>query len=685
MRDFPLFGRNVFTQSAMQQYMSEETYASFAEAREKGAALPPELADAVADAMMNWACDRGATHFSHWFQPLTGVTAEKHDAFIRPQPDGSARFALSGRALIYGEPDASSFPSGGLRATFEARGLTTWDYTSPAFLKEDVSGVTLCIPTSFCSFNGHSLDEKTPLLRSMEALDRQGLHLLRLLGDEQTQGVIPMVGAEQEYFLVDAVQFNRRMDMVFTGRTLFGARPTKSQEMEGHYFGAIKERIAAYMRELDQELWKMGVASKTRHNESAPAQHELAPVFECANLAADHNQLIMETMQRVAGHHGLRCLLHGKPFAFINGSGKHNNFSLFAGDKNLVEPGETRESNLLFLAVVAAVVAAADKRAGLLRAACATLDNDLRLGGGEAPPAVLSISLGAPLTDALEALAETGRVSALPTTLCNQSDRNRTSPLAFTGDRFEFRMLPSSLSISWCNTVLGVAVADELRGFCEVLEGAGDPWDALSRHAAALYRAHRRVVHNGNGYGEDWEKEAARRGLPCLRDTVEALPEMLREEAVSLFIRHGVLMREELEARAAVRWEEYVHDAFLEASTMLEVVDKQVLPACARYQGELARDARDVREYTGVAGCQGQMVADFGELLTRVRIAFVQLKDVMEESKWMREGPEPVARYFRDRLLPAMRELRAGCDALERVTPDTRWPFPTYNELLFNI
>lgn len=684
-----VFGKNLFSDAVMREYLSKEDFAEYQEVAHRRAAIPPALAAAIAHAMRAWATERGATHFTHWFQPLHGVTAEKHEAFLQRASNGGIITDMSGDALVQGEGDASSFPSGGLRATFEARGFTSWDYTSPAFLKEDTAGVTLCIPTSFRSYNGQALDEKTPLLRSMEALNTQALRLLRLFGDGDTRRVYAMAGAEQEYFLVDRAQFDRRMDMVFCGRTLFGARPGKSQEMEGHYYGAIKERIAGYMCELDAELWKLGVAAKTRHNEAAPAQHELAPLFTDANLAADHNQLIMETMQRVAAHHNLSCLLHEKPFSYINGSGKHNNWSLSANkNRNLFTPGHTARDNRLFLTLVCAVVAAIDRHADLLRFASASAGNDLRLGDCEAPPPVISVFLGAPLLAVFEGIAAGGPLpdgeNLLPGSISDDIDRNRTSAFAFTGNRFEFRMLPSSMSISMTNVVLDVIVAEALDEITSVLEQSADFDSTLRETLARLFTKHRRVIFNGNGYGDEWLREAEARGLPLFANTPDVMDAIISPKAKKLFTGYGVFDETELEARFELKREGYIDTLFLEASTMLEMTGRQILPACMAYQGELARAAERVSRVTGVTSVQAEFVNEMSALLMTVHKEFEEVKAVMERGKQMADTRER-ALLYRDELIPAMGRMRAGCDALERMTPDSHWPFPTYNELLFNI
>ncbi len=682
-----LFGQNLFSDACMQKYLPEEAYKTYRLILQNSAPMSPVLADQMAAAMKTWATERGATHFTHWFQPLSGVTAEKHEAFLEYSPKGEIETQLSGRALVQGESDASSFPSGGLRATFEARGYTTWDYTSPAFLKEDSSGVTLCIPTAFRSYTGEALDDKTPLLRAMNALNQQLLRLLRLSGDFSTQRVHLMIGAEQEYFLIDRALFDRRMDMVFCGRTLFGARPGKSQEMEGHYYGAIKERIAEYMRELDEQLWKMGVPAKTRHSEAAPAQHELAPLFNEGNVACDQNQLIMETMQRVAGHHNLACLLSSKPFSYINGSGKHINWSLQTDTgRNLFSPGRTPTENRLFLTMICAVVSALDRHANLLRYACASRDNDLRLGACEAPPAIISLCLGEPLTQMLEEMEHTGLLpdaDVAPKTLIHDSDRNRTSPFAFTGNRFEFRMLSSSMSVNLVSVVLSTIMAEAIDDICTKLEVSLDPKTALREILIDLWKNHKRVVFNGNGYEDAWYKTAEALGLGRLNDTFDALPSIKTPEAVKLFETYNVFTASELSARFEIKQEEYLQAMLLEASTMLEMVDREILPACMTYQGQLARAGLAVSELTGAQPVQLRVVRELSTYMEKAAEDFERLKTRMEQGKALTVAER--VKLYRDELIPIMSDLRADCDALERMVPDTHWPLPTYNELLFNI
>ncbi|GHU60256.1 glutamine synthetase [Clostridia bacterium] len=693
-----VFGSNVFSDAVMRERLSAEDYAELKNARENGEPLPTSIAPNVAAAMKNWAVERGATHYSHWFQPLTGVTAEKHEAFLTPTGDGAAILELSARALAQGESDASSFPSGGLRATFEARGYTTWDYTSPAFLKEDLAGVTLCIPTAFRSYTGEALDEKTPMLRAMEALNKQGLRILRLFGDDRAKRVSAVAGAEQEYFLVDQRLFNQRMDMVFTGRTLFGARPPKSQEMEGHYYGALSERVALYMKELDYELWKMGVAARIKHNEVAPAQHELVPFYTTVNIAADQNQMMMETMQRVAGRHELACLLHEKPFEYINGSGKHNNWSLSTDSgENLLLPGKNPESNTRFLVFLCAIIKAIDQHAELLRHAAASPGNDYRLGGHEAPPAIISVFLGSQLMSLLESV-ESGRElrsgetaapmcgsATLPCVMGDMTDRNRTSPFAFTGNKFEFRMLPSSLSISEVNVVLSTIVAEALDEIATRLESATDLEAEVSYELKKIISQHKRVIFNGNGYSEDWIREAAERGLPNITNSLDAMPALISPKTTAMFEKYGVFTRAELEARCEVKLEKYIRSIFLEASTMLEIVARQIMPAIMRYQGELAAAAASVKALGCGAEPTVSAVRDMSTQIERIQYAFETLRGTMDEGKRVDGGSMRRAEFYRDRIRSDMTRLRACCDAAERMMPGDCWPFPTYNELLFNI
>ena len=689
------FGSMSFDDRAMRARLPGWVYDSLARTRAEGLPLDARVADEVAAAMKDWALERGATHFTHWFQPMTGVTAEKHDGFIAPAPDGGVLMEFSGRELIRGEPDASSFPSGGLRATFEARGYTAWDPTSNAFIKDR----TLCIPTAFCSYGGEALDKKTPLLRSMDALSREALRVLRLFGDAETKRVLPSVGPEQEYFLVDAELYKRRPDLVCTGRTLFGARPPKGQELDDHYFGSLKPRVEAYMRELDEELWKLGVLVKTEHNEVAPAQHELAPIYGPANIATDHNQLTMEVMRKVASRHGLVCLLHEKPFAGLNGSGKHNNWSLTTDSgTNLLAPGETPQENAQFLTFLCAVVEAVDEYQDLLRLSVATAGNDCRLGANEAPPAVVSIYLGSELSGILDFLergepcpaAERSRlrlgVEALPRFLRDSTDRNRTSPFAFTGNKFEFRMPGSAASISSANIAINTAVAEELRQFADELEAAQDFKSALQGLIKRVVREHKRIIFNGNGYDPAWVDEAERRGLHNLRSTPEALPHMLDEANVELYSRHKVFSYAELRSRLEIRQEEYCKLVTIEGKTALAMARREILPAVSTFAARLAASAVSLR--AALPGCRAEFELGTAESLVQLSDAAYglarQLEDELTHAAQLR-SPEEKSFFLHDHVLPVMGALRAACDDMETITGEDSWPIPTYGELLFGV
>jgi glutamine synthetase len=689
------FGSLTFDDRAMRASLSGEIYNSLRRTIDEGAQLDLSVANAVAEAMRSWAVERGATHFTHWFQPLTGITAEKHDSFITPAPDGGVLMEFSGKELVRGEPDASSFPSGGLRATFEARGYTAWDPTSYAFLK----GKTLCIPTAFCSYGGEALDKKTPLLRSMEALSRQALRILRCFGDEETKCVRPCVGPEQEYFLVDREMFQQRRDLIFTGRTLFGAKPPKGQELDDHYFGVIKPRVAAYMEELNRELWKLGVLAKTEHNEVAPSQHELAPIYTTTNVAADHNQLTMEIMQRVALKHGLVCLLHEKPFAGVNGSGKHNNWSMATDTgANLLSPGDTPHENAQFLLFLCAVIKAVDDYQDLLRISVATAGNDHRLGANEAPPAVVSVFLGDELTAVLESIesdtpycgARAGTmklgVDVLPRFPRDTTDRNRTSPFAFTGNKFEFRMLGSSNSISCANIMLNSAVAQSLRDFADALEGAENFEVALHELIRRTVREHKRILFNGNGYDEAWLAEAARRGLSNYRTTPDCMAHLMDEKNVRMLTENRVYTRSELESRAEIMLENYCKTVVIEANTMIDMARRQILPAVEEYASAVARGAEAKRALLPESGCgyERKLVGKLSVLTDQIAAktdeldgALILLRDIS------RVGQE--AEQIRDTVLPQMSELRALADEAEVMTAESYWPFPTYGELLFGV
>ena len=695
--DIPsLYGSSVFSDKEMRARLPREIYKRLAASMATGEELDPAVADATASAMKAWAIEQGATHYTHWFQPLTGTTAEKHDSFISPQKDGSVIMELRGKELIRGEPDASSFPSGGIRATFEARGYTVWDITSPAFLYDNGDTKTLCIPTAFCGYNGEALDQKTPLLRSMEAINRQAVRICRLFGDNLTQRVTTSVGPEQEYFIVDRETYLKRKDLIFTGRTLFGAMPPKGQEMEDHYFGAIKERVSNYMKDLDIELWKLGIPAKTEHNEAAPAQHELAPIYNTTNVATDENMLVMNVMKKVALRHGLVCLLHEKPFAGVNGSGKHNNWSLTTDTgHNLLEPGRDPQKNRMFLLVLAAMMKAVDEHAGLLRMSAANPGNDHRLGANEAPPAIISMFLGDQLTAVVDHIIRGSEetvpsasimrvgVSTLPFIRRDATDRNRTSPFAFTGNKFEFRMVPSSGCIADANTVLNTIAAEAFGAFADELEKAEDFETALHALIRREMTAHQRIIFNGNGYTDEWVAEATRRGLPNLRSMVDAVPELVKPASVALFAHQGVFTEKELRARADVSYELYAKTINIEALTMIDMAGKDIVPAVVRYTGELARAAREVESLGVDASVQK-------ELLTRVNVLLRQAGDALADLRAKQEkaaaltGAEQ-ARYAHDVICPAMEVLRAPVDHLEMIVDGRLWPMPTYGDLLFNV
>ena len=696
-QDIPsLYGSSVFSDKEMRARLPREIYKRLAASIATGEELDPAVADATASAMKAWAIEQGATHYTHWFQPLTGTTAEKHDSFISPQKDGSVIMELRGKELIRGEPDASSFPSGGIRATFEARGYTVWDITSPAFLYDNGDTKTLCIPTAFCGYNGEALDQKTPLLRSMEAVSRQAVRICRLFGDNLTQRVTTSVGPEQEYFIVDRETYLKRKDLIFTGRTLFGAMPPKGQEMEDHYFGAIKERVSNYMKDLDIELWKLGIPAKTEHNEAAPAQHELAPIYNTTNVATDENMLVMNVMKKVALRHGLVCLLHEKPFAGVNGSGKHNNWSLTTDTgHNLLEPGRDPQKNWMFLLVLAAMMKAVDEHAGLLRMSAANPGNDHRLGANEAPPAIISMFLGDQLTAVVDHIIRGSEetvpsasimrvgVSTLPFIRRDATDRNRTSPFAFTGNKFEFRMVPSSGCIADANTVLNTIAAEAFGTFADELEKAEDFEAALHALIRREMTAHQRIIFNGNGYTDEWVAEATRRGLPNLRSMVDAVPELVKPASVALFAHQGVFTEKELRARADVSYELYAKTINIEALTMIDMAGKDIVPAVVRYTGELARAAREVESLGVDASVQK-------ELLTRVNVLLRQAGDALADLRVKQEkaaaltGAEQ-ARYAHDVICPAMEVLRAPVDHLEMIVDGRLWPMPTYGDLLFNV
>ncbi|MBP9865422.1 MAG: glutamine synthetase III [Candidatus Omnitrophica bacterium] len=694
-----LFGSNVFNQKLMKERLPKETYKALLRTIESGSILEPDVANVVANAMKDWAVERGATHYTHWFQPLTGRTAEKHDSFISPTLDGSVIMEFSGKQLIQGEPDASSFPSGGLRSTFEARGYTAWDCTSPAFLKEDTGGnVTLCIPTAFCSYTGEALDKKTPLLRSMEAVSKQAMRVLRILGNKTSKRVTATVGPEQEYFLIDKKYYEKRPDLIMTGRTLFGAPAPKGQELEDQYFGAIKDRILAFMKDLDTELWKMGVQSKTKHNEVAPAQFEMAPIFSTTNIAADHNQLVMETMQKVALRHDLVCLLHEKPFAGVNGSGKHNNWSLATDDGiNLLEPGKTPHDNEQFLVVLSAVITAVDRHADKLRASAANPGNDLRLGANEAPPAIISVFMGEELSDILtnlgkgKAAVSKGQhflnigVDSLPSLPKDNTDRNRTSPFAFTGNKFEFRMVPSSASISGPNVVLNTIVAEALDEVATRLEKAKKNIDAecqaIVREAV---QKHGRVIFNGNGYSQEWVKEAKKRGLPNITSTVEALGYMATPSAEKLFEKYKVLSKQELHSRYEIYLEGYVKHSNIEALCAVYMAKRLFIPAVMKYTDQLAQTISTLKSIGAPVSVQKDVLSKVSTHLEGASDKLAVLEGTIKKAQALTES-HVKAEAYRDKVLPAINELRADIDALETFLPSESWPVPIYAEMLFNL
>ena len=693
-----VFGSNVFGEKVMRERLPKETYKALRKTIEQGAPLTLEVANVVANAMKDWAIEKGASHYTHWFQPLTGITAEKHDSFISPAADGTIIMEFSGKQLIQGEPDASSFPSGGLRATFEARGYTAWDCTSPAFLKEDSGGnVTLCIPTAFCSYTGEALDKKTPLLRSMEAVSKQAIRVLRALGNKTAHRVTSTVGPEQEYFLIDKKFYDQRLDLIASGRTLFGAASPKGQELEDQYFGAIKDRISRFMADLNTELWKMGVLAKTQHNEVAPAQFELAPIFSTTNIAADHNQLVMEYLQKIALRHGLVCLIHEKPFAGVNGSGKHNNWSLATDDgANLLEPGKTPHDNEQFLVFTSAVIKAVDAHADLLRAGAANTGNDLRLGANEAPPAIISIFMGEELTDILFDLAKGKKaeskgqhylnigVDSLPALPKDNTDRNRTSPFAFTGNKFEFRMVPSSISISGPNTVLNTITAEALDEIANRLEKAKD----VNKEAAAIVKEtinkHGRVIFNGNNYSEDWVKEAKKRGLPNIRSMVEALEALAKPETAKLFEKYKVLTKGELHSRYEVYLEKYAKDINIEARAAIEMVKRQYIPAVIRYTGELAQVISSLRSAGASSSVQKELLGEITMLLDSSVKKLETLEAATKKAQGISEAHHRAA-SFRDKVVPAAIDLRKDVDTLETLLPVCHWPVPSYADMLFKL
>lgn len=695
-----VFGTKVFNDDVMQEYLPKKTYAQLRDTIENGEELAPEVANVVAHAMKEWALKNGATHYTHWFQPMTGVTAEKHDSFLSPESNAHAVLEFSGKELIKGEPDASSFPSGGLRATFEARGYTAWDCTSPAFLREDAIGTVLCIPTAFCSYTGEALDKKTPLLRSMEAISKQAVRVLNLLGDEDVTNVKCSVGPEQEYFLIDREQFLQRDDLIFTGRTLFGHMPPKGQELDDHYFGTIRERQAGFMRELNDELWKLGILSKTQHNEVAPAQHEMAPIYSTANIATDHNQLVMETMKKVARRHNFECLLHEKPFAGVNGSGKHDNWSLVTNTgKNLLSPGKTPYDNKQFLLFLSAVIAAVDDNAALLRMSASNPGNDHRLGANEAPPAIISIFLGEQLEDIVEQILQNGTathsnkgermdigVHTIPPIKKDATDRNRTSPFAFTGNKFEFRMVASSMSIAGANTVLNATVADVLQSMADRMEKADDLDKTVDEIIYETLKEHQKVIFNGNGYSDEWIAEAEKRGLPNVKTMVDATASLLYPKTIEMFERQHVYTKTELESRAEINYEAYAKAINIEAKTMIHMASKEYIPAIISYVTSLGDSINSISAACAEAdlSVQKDLLTTCSSLLAKAQTALYALKDADKKANAMEEGKEQ-AEFFRDTVFTAMADLRAPIDELEMIVDKEYWPVPSYGDMLFEV
>ncbi len=690
-----IFGSMVFNDTVMKERLPKETYKALKKTREQGKPLAPEVANVVANAMKAWAIEKGATHFTHWFQPMTGITAEKHDSFISPIDNGKVLMEFSGKELIKGEPDASSFPSGGLRATFEARGYTAWDPTSDAFVKDG----SLCIPTAFCSYGGEALDKKTPLLRSMEAINEQAVRVLKLFGNTTAHRIITTVGPEQEYFLVDREKYGKRKDLVYTGRTLFGAKPPKGQELEDHYFGVIKPRVSAYMKDLNEELWKLGILAKTEHNEVAPSQHELAPIFNSSNVATDHNQLTMELMKKVATRHGLTCLLHEKPFAGVNGSGKHNNWSISTDTGvNLLEPGDSPRENAQFLLFLSAIIKAVDEHQDLLRVSVASAGNDHRLGANEAPPAIVSIFVGEELEAVLESIENDSSysqkdktfmkigVDVLPAFPKDTTDRNRTSPFAFTGNKFEFRMLGSSLSIACPNQILNTIVAESLCEFADELEKADDFTDALNKLVRKTIKEHKRIIFNGNNYSDEWVVEAEKRGLLNLRSTPDALPYYVSDKNVAMFEKFGVLSATEVHSRYEIQLENYSKQVHIEALTMVDMIKKDIIPATCSYIKDLSKEALNKKELN--AGISCELEETLLKKLSSLSAELYNKMESLEESvsgKHEFEDALAEAKYFRETVFAAMEDTRVTADEIESLVGEKYWPYPTYGELLFSV
>jgi len=690
-----LFGSMVFNYTAMKERLPKETYRELQKSIQSGHRLDINVATVVANSMKDWAIEKGATHFTHWFQPMTGITAEKHDSFIAPTSDGNVIMEFSGKELIQGEPDASSFPSGGLRSTFEARGYTAWDPTSYAFIKDGV----LCIPTAFCSYGGEALDKKTPLLRSMEAINRQALRVLKLFGNEMVNSVKTTVGPEQEYFLIDKDVFDKRKDLIYTGRTLYGAKPPKGQELDDHYFGSIKPRVAAFMRDLNEELWKLGVLAKTEHNEVAPAQHELAPIFTTTNIAADHNQLTMEIMQKVAKKHGMVCLLHEKPFAGVNGSGKHNNWSISTdAGANLLEPGETPAEKEQFLVFLCAIIKAVDEYQDLLRISVASAANDHRLGANEAPPAIVSMFLGTELNSILEAI-ENGTaydakekellksgVHVLPRFLKDTTDRNRTSPFAFTGNKFEFRMLGSSASVSDANIILNTAVAEELKQYADALENAKDFKTSLNDLVRKTIKEHKRIIFDGNGYDDAWVREAKKRGLLNLKSTPDCLPYFLKSKNIELFTTHKVYSETEMRSRYEIMLENYCKVLNIEALTMIDMARKDILPSVSAFTKQLSETAIAKKAFVASIDCsyEEDLAGKISNLTASMYLTVKELESTLVKVKDIGDVTE-LANYYRDYVFTAMNELRIAGDELETITAKKFWPYPSYGDILFSV
>ncbi len=694
-----IFGENVFNDTAMQARLPKKVYQNLKKTIEEGRDLDIVTADVIAHEMKEWAIEKGATHYTHWFQPLTGVTAEKHDSFISaPMSNGKVLMSFSGKELIKGEPDASSFPSGGLRATFEARGYTAWDCTSPAFVRKDAAGATLCIPTAFCSYTGEALDQKTPLLRSMEAINKETIRFLRLFGNTTATKATPSVGIEQEYFIVDLEKYLLRKDLIFTGRTLFGAMPPKGQELDDHYFGTIRQRIAGYMKEVNEELWKLGVSSKTQHNEVAPAQHELAPIYAPCNIAVDHNQIIMQVLKTVANRRGLHCLLHEKPFDGVNGSGKHNNWSLTTNDgKNLLEPGKTPHENIQFLLVLTCILKAVDKHADLLRESAANVGNDHRLGANEAPPAIISVFLGEQLEDVIQQLVDTGEathslnggkletgVKTIPDFTKDATDRNRTSPFAFTGNKFEFRMCGSSDTVAQSNVVLNTIIAEALSEASDYIEQAEDKEMAIHDLIKKYATDHRRIIFNGNGYSEDWVEEAKRRGLPNLKTMVDTIPALTTEKSVTMFEKFKVFTKVELESRSEIKYESYAKAINIEARSMIDVTSKHLIPVIIKYTKTLAETAISVKSLGVNAVVQEELLGDVSELLFDTKTLLTKLVENTETACAI-TNVEVQAHFFRDEVTTIMEELRMAIDKLEMIVDKEVWPMPSYGDLLFEV